>query len=413
MNNISAADTGFMIFATTLVMLMTPGLALFYGGMVRRKNVLSTTMQSYAAIAIISIQWVLIGYSLSFGGDMGGLLGNLQWAGLKGVGFSPNADYSATIPHQLFMLFQLMFAIITPALISGAIAERMKFSAFVIFLLAWSTLVYDPLAHWVWGVGGWIRNLGALDFAGGDVVHISSGVSALVAAIMLGRRRKLESITPHHIPMTILGAALLWFGWFGFNVGSALSVNDIALNAFVTTNTSAAASAVCWSFCEYLYRKKITSLGLVSGAVAGLVAITPGAGFVTPLASILIGAVGGCVCFCAVTFIKQKFKYDDSLDAFGCHGVGGIWGGIATGIFATTGINPAGANGLLHGNPKLLLIQLIAIAATIAYAAIMTFVILKVIDRFLNIRVSEEDEKSGLDVSIHGEEAYGSVSSQF
>lgn len=413
MNNISAADTGFMIFATTLVMLMTPGLALFYGGMVRRKNVLSTTMQSYAAIAIISIQWILIGYSLSFGGDIGGLLGNFQWAGLKGVGFSPNADYSATIPHQLFMMFQLMFAIITPALISGAIAERMKFSAFVIFLLAWSTLVYDPLAHWVWGVGGWIRNLGALDFAGGDVVHISSGVSALVAAIMLGRRRKLESITPHHIPMTILGAALLWFGWFGFNVGSALSVNDIALNAFVTTNTSAAASAVCWSFCEYLYRKKITSLGLVSGAVAGLVAITPGAGFVTPLASILIGAVGGCVCFCAVTFIKQKFKYDDSLDAFGCHGVGGIWGGIATGIFATTGINPAGANGLLHGNPKLLLIQLIAIAATIAYAAIMTFVILKVIDKFLNIRVSEEDEKSGLDVSIHGEEAYGSVSSQF
>ncbi|AKA67967.1 MULTISPECIES: ammonium transporter [Clostridium] len=413
MNNISAADTGFMIFATTLVMLMTPGLALFYGGMVRRKNVLSTTMQSYAAIAIISIQWILIGYSLSFGGDIGGLLGNFQWAGLKGVGFSPNADYSATIPHQLFMMFQLMFAIITPALISGAIAERMKFSAFVIFLLAWSTLVYDPLAHWVWGVGGWIRNLGALDFAGGDVVHISSGVSALVAAIMLGRRRKLESITPHHIPMTILGAALLWFGWFGFNVGSALSVNDIALNAFVTTNTSAAASAVCWSFCEYLYRKKITSLGLVSGAVAGLVAITPGAGFVTPLASILIGAVGGCVCFCAVTFIKQKFKYDDSLDAFGCHGVGGIWGGIATGIFATTGINPAGANGLLHGNPKLLLIQLIAIAATIAYAAVMTFVILKVIDKFLNIRVSEEDEKSGLDVSIHGEEAYGSVSSQF
>lgn len=413
MNNINAADTSFMIFATTLVMLMTPGLALFYGGMVRRKNVLSTTMQSYIAIAVISIQWILIGYSLSFGGDIGGFLGNFQWAGLKGVGFSPNADYSATIPHQLFMLFQLMFAIITPALISGSIAERMKFSAFVIFLLAWSTLVYDPLAHWVWGVGGWIRNLGALDFAGGDVVHISSGISALVAAIMLGKRRKLDSITPHHIPMTILGAALLWFGWFGFNVGSALAVNDIALNAFVTTNTSAAASAICWSLCEYLYRKKITSLGLVSGAVAGLVAITPGAGFVTPLASIVIGAVGGCICFCAVTFVKQKFKYDDSLDAFGCHGVGGIWGGIATGIFATTGINPAGANGLLHGNPKLLLIQLIAIAATIAYAAVMTFVILKVIDKFLKVRVSEEDEKSGLDVSIHGEEAYGSVSSQF
>ncbi|NMM61790.1 ammonium transporter [Clostridium sp. P21] len=413
MNNINAADTGFIIFATTLVMLMTPGLALFYGGMVRRKNVLSTTMQSYGAVAVISIQWVLIGYTLCFGKDISGFIGNFQWLGLNGVGFKPNADYAATIPHQLFMLFQLMFAIITPALISGAVAERMKFSAFIIFILVWSTLVYDPIAHWMWGVGGWIRNLGALDFAGGNVVHISSGISALVAAIMLGKRRKLESITPHHIPMTILGAGILWFGWFGFNVGSALSINDVALNAFITTNTSAAASAICWSFCEYLYRKKITSLGLVSGAIAGLVAITPGAGFVTPLASILIGSIGGCICFCSVTFIKQKFKYDDSLDAFGCHGVGGIWGGIATGIFASKAINSAGVDGLLYGNPKLLGIQLIAIAVTIIYAAVMTFVILKLINMFLKIRVSEEEEKNGLDVSIHEEEAYGSTGTQF
>ncbi len=412
MNNINGADTGFIIFATTLVMLMTPGLALFYGGMVRRKNVLSTTMHSYAAVAIISIQWILLGYTLCFGKDIGGFIGNFQWLGLNGVSFKPNADYAATIPHQLFMLFQLMFAIITPALISGAIAERMKFSAFVIFILIWSTVVYDPIAHWMWGVGGWIRNLGALDFAGGNVVHISSGVSALVAALVIGKRRKLESITPHHIPMTILGAALLWFGWFGFNVGSALAVNDVALNAFVTTNTSAASSAICWSLCEFMYRKKITSLGLVSGSVAGLVAITPGAGFVTPLASILIGGIGGSICFCAVTFIKQKFKYDDSLDAFGCHGVGGIWGGIATGIFASKAINSAGADGLLYGNPKLLGIQLIAILVTIVYAAVMTFIILKLINKFLKIRVSEEEEKNGLDVSIHGEEAYGTTGVQ-
>jgi Amt family ammonium transporter len=409
MNNINVGDTAFMIFSTALVMIMTPGLALFYGGMVRGKNVLSTTAKSYASIAIVSIQWILIGYTLCFGKDIGGFIGNLQWLGLKGVGFAPNADYAATIPQQVFVLFQLMFAIITPALISGAVVERVNFLAFSIFILFWSTLVYDPIAHWMWGVGGFIRNLGALDFAGGNVVHISSGVSALVAALMLGKRKKLETVTPHHIPMTFLGAGILWFGWFGFNAGSALAVNSVALNAFITTNTAAAASAISWSICELIHRKKVTCLGIASGAVAGLVAITPGAGFVTPLSSLVIGLIGGTICFFSVTIIKQKFKYDDALDAFGCHGVGGMWGGIATGIFASTTVNPSGANGLYYGNPKLVGIQLIAILITIAYSAIMTFVILKVINKFIKIRVSDAEEQAGLDVSLHGEEAYGGL----
>jgi len=276
-------------------------------------------------------------------------------------------------------------------------------------VLLWATFVYDPLAHWVWGVGGWLRNLGALDFAGGNVVHISSGVSALVAAIMLGKRKKIETITPHNIPMTLIGAALLWFGWFGFNAGSALGINAVALYAFINTNTSAAAAALAWSLCELMYRKKITCLGIASGAVAGLVAITPGAGFVTPMASIIIGLVGGVVCFFAVTIVKQKLKYDDALDAFGCHGVGGIWGGIATGLFATTAINPAGANGLFYGNPKLVLIQLLAIAVTILLSVVVTFVIMKFINLITPVRVSSEVEQTGLDVSLHGEEAYGGL----
>jgi len=409
MNNVNMADTTFMILSTVLVMLMTPGLALFYGGMVRKKNVLNTMAVSYAAIVIVSVQWILIGYTLCFGEDIGGFIGNLQWLGLKGVGFAPNVSYAASIPHQMFMLFQLMFAIITPALISGSIAERMKFSAFILFILLWSILVYDPIAHWMWAVGGFIRNLGALDFAGGNVVHISSGASALVAALMLGKRKKLETVIPHSIPMTLLGAGLLWFGWFGFNAGSALSVNGIALNAFITTNTSAAAGAIAWCACEIFYRGKVTSLGLASGIVVGLVAITPGAGFVTPLASLIIGSIGGVICFFAVTVVKQKLKYDDALDAFGCHGVGGIWGGIATGIFAAKSINPNGANGLLYGNPKLLGIQLIAVIITILYSVIMTYVILKLINKFIKLRVSREDEQEGLDVSLHGEEAYGSL----
>ncbi|WP_275297869.1 ammonium transporter [Clostridium sp. YIM B02551] len=410
MNAINSADTVFVFISTVLVLVMTPALALFYGGMVRRKNVLSTTLHSYGAIAIISIQWILIGYTLAFGSDINGILGGFNFLGLNGVGFEPNADYAGTIPHQAFMMFQMMFAVITPALISGAIAERMKTMAFMLFMLLWATFVYDPLAHWVWGVGGWIRNLGALDFAGGDVVHISSGVSGLVAALVLGQRKKKETVTPHNLTITVLGAGLLLFGWYGFNAGSALSVSDVAFNAFITTNTAAAASAIAWSIGEYIHRGKITALGAASGLVAGLVAITPGAGFVSPMSSIAIGAIGGFICFFAVTILKSKLNYDDALDAFGCHGIGGIWGGIATGIFASKSINSAGADGLIYGNIHLLGAQLIAIVATIAFAAVMTFIILKVIDKTIGLRVSSEDEQAGVDVSNHGEEAYGGLS---
>lgn len=369
----NGADSVFVLVCTALVMLMTPALALFYGGMVRKKNVVSTTMHSYVTIALVSIQWILIGYTLVFGNDIGGIIGDLKYALLNGVGFEPNADYAATIPHQGFMLFQMMFAIITPALISGSFAERMRFPAVILFVLAWTTLVYDPIAHWVWGVGGWIRNLGALDFAGGNVVHISSGVSALVVALLIGKRKNIKDITAHHIPMTILGGGLLWFGWFGFNAGSALGLNDVALDAFITTNTSAAAAALAWMLFEYAHTKKFSAIGFISGAVAGLVAITPGAGFVTPIASLAIGAIGGAICYGAVTFLKEKLGYDDALDAFGCHGIGGIWGGIAVGLFGTTGINAAGADGLFYGGGVTLLsAQIISIAATIVYAAIVT-----------------------------------------
>ncbi len=409
MNQLNGADTVFVFVSTVLVLVMTPALALFYGGMVRKKNVLSTTVHSYAAIAIVSVQWVLFGYTLSFGNDIKGILGNLSFLGLKGVGFAPNSNYAATIPHEAFMMFQMMFAIITVALVSGSIAERMKSMAFILFIVLWTTIVYDPLAHWVWGVGGWIHTMGALDFAGGDVVHISSGVSGLVAALVLGSRRRKETVTPHNIPMTVLGAGLLLFGWYGFNAGSALAVNSVAFNAFITTNTSAAAAAIGWSTFEYIHRKKVTALGIASGLVAGLVAITPAAGFVSPMAAIIIGFIGGAICFSSVTFMKGKFGYDDALDAFGCHAVGGMWGGIATGIFASISINSSGANGLIHGNPKLVLIQIVAIVATIIYSAIMTFGIMKVVDKLIGIKVTKEEEQVGLDISEHGEEAYGGL----
>lgn len=407
MNN--GVDTVFIFFSTALVLLMTPGLALFYGGMVRRKNVLSTTMHSYSAMVLISIQWILIGYTLSFG--TGGIIGDLRFFGLNGVGFTPNADYAGTIPHQLFMMFQMMFAIITPALISGSFAERMRFPAFVVFTLLWSTLVYDPVAHWVWGVGGWIKDLGGLDFAGGNVVHISSGVSALVVAIMIGKRRHIRATRPHHLPMTVLGAGLLWFGWFGFNAGSALKLDEIALNAFLTTNTSAAAAAMSWVACEWIHTKKPTVLGIVSGAVAGLVSITPAAGYVSPMAAIIIGLIGGAICFFSVSVMKSKFGYDDALDAFGCHGVGGTWGGIATGIFASTAINPAGADGLIHGGIRLFGVQILSIAAIYLYAAVVTFVIIKLISLVFKVRADKEEEDGGLDLTLHGEDAYGDFSS--
>ncbi|MCW9130708.1 ammonium transporter [Bacillus paramycoides] len=399
-------DTVFIFVSTVMVMLMTPGLALFYGGMVRSKNVLSTTMHSYSAMAIVSIQWVVIGYSLSFGPDWHGLIGTLDWFGLNGVTYAPNPDYSSTIPHNLFMMFQLMFAILTPALISGAFAERMRFSAFLIFILLWTTIVYNPVAHWVWGVGGWLKELGALDFAGGNVVHITSGVAGLVLAIFLGKRKNISGTSPHHLPFTMLGAGLLWFGWFGFNVGSALSLNDVALTAFINTNIAAAASALTWMLSEWFFQSKPTAMGAACGVISGLVAITPACGFVTPFSALLIGAIGGILCFSAVFFLKNKFGYDDTLDAFGCHGIGGTWGGIATGLFATTSVNSDGANGLFYGNAALLFKQLIAIGATYAFTIIMTYAIIKAINFFLPVRVDEHEEQMGLDISMHGEKAY-------
>jgi Amt family ammonium transporter len=406
MEGINMGDTVFLFLATVMVMLMTPALALFYGGMVRSKNVLSTTMHSYSAMAIVSVQWILIGYSLAFGPSWHGLIGSLDWVGLKGVTFKPNADYSATVPHNLFMMFQMMFAILTPALISGAFAERMRFSAFIVFMLVWTTFVYDPVAHWVWGVGGWLRELGALDFAGGNVVHITSGVSGLVLAIVLGKRKDAASVAPHHLPFTVLGAGLLWFGWFGFNVGSALTLNDVALTAFINTNTATAMAAIGWVLCEWIISKKPTVLGAVSGAVSGLVAITPACGFVTPVSALVIGLLGGAICYFAVFFLKRKLGYDDALDAFGCHGIGGTWGGIATGLFATTSVNEAGANGLFYGEAALLGKQLIAICATYAFAAIATFLIVKAIGLFMQVRANDEEESLGLDITMHGEKAY-------
>src|SRR5680860_100643 len=401
-------DTGFIMISTALVFLMTPGLALFYGGMVRKKNVLSTLMHSWVIIGIMSLQWILVGYTLAFGPDLHGLIGGLDGVGLNGVGMVPNPDYAATIPAIVFMAFQMMFAVITPALISGSIAERMNFPAFIVFILLWATFVYDPLAHWVWGIGGFLRTLGALDFAGGNVVHISSGYSALIAALVLGKRKGFgkDSMAPHHVPMTVLGAGLLWFGWFGFNAGSALGANGLAGMAFVNTNTAAAAAAIAWVVVERLHRGKSTMLGAASGAVSGLVAITPGAGFVTPLSSIVIGLVGGTVCYLAISVIKAKFGYDDALDAFGCHGIGGTWGALATGIFATKTINPLGADGLFYGNASLLEIQAMSVGITVVFTVTASFIILKAISMVMELRVSEEQESTGLDLSLHGERAY-------
>jgi ammonium transporter, Amt family len=407
-SKIDKGDTAWMLTSCALVLLMTaPGLALFYGGMVRQKNALATLMQSFIIMAVISIQWVLWGYSLAFGPDKGGIVGGLDWIGLRGVGVEPFDTYSKTIPHQVFMLFQMMFAIITPALITGAFAERKKFSAFLLFTVLWATIVYDPLAHWVWGDGGWLKKLGALDFAGGTVVHISSGVSALVCAVMLGRRKGYghQPMQPHNLPMTVMGAALLWFGWFGFNAGSALEANGLAASAFLATNTGAAAAALGWMFTEWMARGKPTVLGAASGAVAGLVAITPASGYVGPVSSIIIGAVAGALCYTACNF-KSKLGYDDSLDVVGVHAVGGTWGALATGLFATKTVNEAGGDGLFFGNPGQLWTQIVAILATYVLAIVATWVILKVVDALVGLRVTDEDEVAGLDLSQHSETAY-------
>jgi ammonium transporter, Amt family len=404
---VDTGDTAWMLMSCALVMLMTPGLALFYGGMVRRKNVLGTIMHSMVALGIITIQWVLFGYSLSFGPDIGHFIGSFDWVGLKGVGLDPNPDYAATIPHQAFMLFQMMFAIITPALISGAIAERFKFKTYLVFITLWAILVYDPLAHWVWGVGGWIRELGALDFAGGLVVHISSGVSALAAVLVVGKRKGygMDLMAPHNLTMTLVGTALLWFGWFGFNGGSAVASGGLATSAFVVTHIAAAAAALSWMFVEWAHRGKPTALGVASGAVAGLVAITPGSGFVGPLSAVAIGLVGGALCYGAVN-LKSKFGYDDSLDVVGVHGVGGTWGALATGLFASKLINPAGSDGLFFGNPGLVGTQALSVIAAWVYSFVITFIILKVLDATMGLKVAEDEESEGLDLSQHGETGY-------
>jgi Amt family ammonium transporter len=386
---------------------MTPGLALFYGGMVRTKNVLGTIMHSFILIGLITVQWILWGYSLAFGPDVGGIIGNLSWFGLNGVGLDPFPDYASTVPHQAFMIYQAMFAIITPALITGAIAERMKFSTFLVFTLLWATFVYDPIAHWVWGVGGWIRKLGALDFAGGTVVHISSGISALAAALLVGKRKGFgrDPMGPHNLPMTILGAAILWFGWFGFNAGSAIAAGKLSTSAFVVTHIAAAAGALSWPAAEWIYRGKPTTLGVASGAVAGLVAITPASGFVGSISALIIGLAAGIFCYMAVVG-KNRFGYDDSLDVVGVHGVGGTWGALATGLFASRAINDAGGNGLFFGNPGLLGVQFLTVVVTWVYAFGMTLIILKALDWTLGLRVSEEEEEMGLDLSQHSETGY-------
>ena len=407
---INTGDTAWVLVSTALVLLMTaPGLMLFYGGLVRRKNVLSIMMQSLFLLCLISLQWILFGYSLSFGPDVGHFIGNLHWAMLRNVTGAPNPDYAPTIPHTLFMLFQMMFAVITPALITGAFAERMKFSGFALFSLLWAILVYDPICHWVWGAGGWIRNLGALDFAGGTVVHISSGIAALACALVLGKRKTYHNgaTPPHNLVFTVIGAGLLWFGWFGFNAGSALAANELAVNALLVTNTAAAAAALTWMAIEWRINGKPTILGAASGVVAGLVAITPASGFVSAGSAILIGITVGIACYFAVAVVKTKFGYDDSLDAFGVHGVGGTTGALLTGLFAQKIINAGGNNGLLFGNPSLLKIQFIAVAVTMAYSFTVTFILLKIVDAVVGgLRVEENDEIIGLDITQHEENAY-------
>jgi ammonium transporter, Amt family len=406
---INFGDTAWMLVSTALVMAMTaPGLAMFYGGLVRRKNVLSVMMQSFFILCLVSVQWVLWGYTLAFGPDAGHVIGNLSWFALRGVGLAPNPDYAATIPHQLFMVYQMMFAVITPALITGAFAERVKFSTFVVFTLLWVTFVYDPIAHWVWAKDGWLRNLGALDFAGGTVVHISSGVSALVFALVIGKRTGYPRITPppHNMTYTVIGAALLWFGWFGFNAGSALAANELAVSAFINTNTAAAMAGLAWVIIDWLVTKKPTVLGAATGAVAGLVAITPAAGFVSPMGAIAIGVIVAIVCYIAVAVVKGRLGYDDSLDAFGVHGVGGTVGALLTGVFASKLINAAGADGAIFGNWRQLGVQALAAGAVIVYAAVATLVFTKVLDLVMGLRVRVEDEAIGLDNTQHKESAY-------
>jgi Amt family ammonium transporter len=407
---VSSGDTAWILISSALVMLMTLGVALFYGGMVRRKNVLSTIMMSFACLGLIGLLWVLYGYSLAFGPDKAGIIGGPDFIGLNNVGQEPSSVYASTVPHLAFMIFQAMFAIITVALITGAIVERIKFGALLVFSALWITLVYSPVAHWVWGDGGWLGSLGALDFAGGAVVHINAGVSALALVLLLGRRRGFpkEPMEPNNIPMVALGAGLLWFGWFGFNAGSSLASDGLAASAFVATNTAAAAAAFTWMVISWFHRRP-TVLGTVTGAIAGLVAVTPAAGFVTPLAGIPIGIVAAIVCYYSMVLLKTKLGFDDSLDVFAVHGMGGIWGALATGIFATLAVNSSGADGLLLGNAMQLLKQLVSVLAVGAFAFSATWILGKLVDVTIGLRVGQSEETVGLDLSQHGERAYGGL----
>ncbi|HOP63315.1 MAG TPA: ammonium transporter [Spirochaetota bacterium] len=400
---INGADTVWVIVATALVMIMTPTLAFFYGGLVRKKNVLSIMMQCMVILAVISIQWVLFGYSLAFGPDKGGLIGGLEWAFLHGVGLQPLEGQ--TIPHQLFVCFQMMFAVITPALMVGAFAERIKFSGFLFFIVLWSTFIYDPMAHWVWAPGGWLYDKGVLDFAGGTVIHITAGVSALVMSILIGKRNGGVSLpSPHNLPFAVLGAAFLWFGWFGFNAGSALSVKGQTVSAFINTNTAAAAAVLMWMILDWFIHKTPTVLGVITGAVAGLVAVTPAAGFVTPMASIIIGGGGSALGFVFVTYVKNKFGYDDTLDVFGVHGMAGIWGALATGLFAAKDIG--GTDGLFYGNQSQLTVQAISVVVAVLFSAVGTYIIYKISDALIGMRVEDREEKIGLDLTQHHEAGY-------
>lgn len=407
---INTGDTAWILISAAMVMLMTPGVALFYGGMVRRKNVLSTIMMSFAALALVGILWVIVGYSLSFGNSLGGFIGGFNYLGLNNVGQEPSDLYAGTVPHLAFMIFQAMFAIITVALITGAVVERIKFSSLLVFSALWLLLIYAPVAHWVWGDGGWLHNLGALDFAGGTVVHINAGISALALVMLLGPRRGFlkEPMEPGNIPMVVIGVALLWFGWFGFNAGSALSADGLAASAFVNTNISASAGAFTWLIVSWIHRRP-TILGTGTGAIAGLVAITPAAGFVSPMAAIPIGMVSALIGYYAMLFIKKRRGFDDSLDVFAVHGLGGIWGALATGIFASVAVNAAGADGLLAGNGMQFLKQLAGVAAVGGFAFVGSWLLGKLVDKTMGLRVGEMEEMVGLDISQHGERAYGGI----
>lgn len=406
MEGINAGDTAWVLIATALVMLMTPALAFFYGGMVRKKNVLSTLNFSFILMAVISIQWVLFGFTLAFGKSAGGIVGGLTYLGLAGVGAEPNGDYAGTIPFLLFAAYQMMFAVITPALITGTFVERVRFKAFLIFSVVWATLVYDPVAHWVWGVGGILRGLGALDFAGGTVVHITAGFSALAFALVIRKRKEFGNgaLEPHNIPYSVLGAGLLWVGWFGFNGGSALAANGLAVTALVNTNTAAAAAGVMWMLLSWRDNKP-SVLGIITGAVVGLVAVTPAAGFVTPLAALVIGGLAAPISYYAIK-LRQSRGLDESLDVWACHGMGGLWGALATGLFATKAVNAAGADGLFYGNPMQFVVQLAAAAATVVFAFIVTYVVATIIKRTIGLSVTETEEQLGLDIAEHGERAY-------